>query len=239
MITSLSNPRMKDYAKLTKKKYRDATNMFIVEGEHLVIEAARAGVIREVIALSSHPDFKQATLVNEAVMKKITDTKTAPRIIAVCNFALSDTLHKRVLLLEKVQDPGNMGTLLRSALAFNFRSIILDDCVDILNPKVLRSTQGAIFHLAVRYTDAQTFKKTHPEYTMIATAITQKGSPSYPSEPFVLMLGNEGQGLEPSTEALADTTVHIPTETVESLNVGVAGSILMQALTQKRIFTTK
>jgi TrmH family RNA methyltransferase len=123
-----------------------------------------------------------------------------------------------------------LGTLLRSALAFGFTTIVLDDTVDLYNPKVLRSTQGAIFHLSFLTMSATTFKENHPDYTLIATAVHGNATTTKPKGKYALILGNEGAGIKDETLALADAFITIPITTMESLNVAVAGSIIMHQL---------
>ncbi|MFU8786452.1 MAG: TrmH family RNA methyltransferase [Candidatus Izemoplasmataceae bacterium] len=238
MITSVDNPTIKKLAKFQQKKYRDLEKKFIVEGEHLVLEALKANVISEVYSTIDHPKFRHATKVADHVMKKITDTKNPPKIIALCHQKISTNISDKVLILEHIQDPGNLGTLLRSALAFGFETIVLDQTVDPYNPKVLRGTQGAIFKLSLLFEDTVSFKEKNKKHTLYATHVKdKKSSLSKPIPPFALILGNEGQGLKDETIAIADYTISIPTETVESLNVAIAGSILMHTLGGKSFIT--
>ncbi len=223
-------------AKLHQKKYRDETKQFIVEGEHLVIEAQKAHVVIDIYALEAMPRFSNAELVSEAVMKKMTNTKQAPKVIAICKQQFNQFLSDKVLILEHLQDPGNVGTLLRSALAFDFKTIVLDDCVDIFNPKVIRATQGALFQLSFLSMDVEAFNKKYPRYQLLVTAVDKTARHPRPIPPFALVLGNEGQGVKAATKKLSNQSVHIPTVNVESLNVAVAGSILMQALSNETIF---
>ncbi len=236
MITSVQNQKVKAYTKLQQKKYRDQQKQFIVEGEHLVIEAVKAHVALEILGTETNTRFTNLELVSEAVMKKITATKNPPKIIAICKQQFPTFLSDKVLILENIQDPGNLGTLLRSALAFDFKTIILDQCVDLFNPKVIRATQGALFQLAYFYQDTETFKLNNPKYKILITSVTKTINQTKPEPPYALVLGNEGQGIKPQTMKLSDHRLHIPTTQVESLNVSVAGSILMQALANPSIF---
>lgn len=230
MITSLQNPLIKTYAKLHQKKYRTRTNLFIVEGEHLVEEAQKAGVIKAIFATKPYTQFDDVTHVNDSVMKKLSDTDHIPKIIAICTQSLTSKTHDHVLILEHIQDPGNLGTLLRSALAFNFKTIVLDDTVDLFNAKAIRSTQGALFHLSFKFMTTEEFKTEHPDFTYIVTDVAAQDKIQKPQGKIALILGNEGTGVIPSTKALADLSLGIPIDNIESLNVGVAGSIIMQQL---------
>lgn len=226
MISSVQNPTVKALSKLQQKKYRQKMNQMIVEGEHLVLEAKRYGRVLDTYTIDQ-AKYPEATLLSPHVMKKITDTKNPPQVIAVCEVPRTSLVTERVLILEQIQDPGNLGTLLRSALAFDFKTIILDQCVDHLNPKVLRSTQGAVFRLNMIEMSVETFIDKNP-HTILATHVSQEKKLTKPiSLPIALILGNEGQGVKKSTLDRADYWMHIPTKHVESLNVSVAGSILM------------
>ena len=237
MITSVQNPIVKSLSKLQTKKYRDQANAFLVEGEHLVIEAQKANCLNEVYVTKPHPLFKDATLLSEHVMKKITQATSVPNIIGVCTKKIPNKISQRVLFLERIQDPGNVGTLLRSALAFGFTTIVTDRCADLTQPKVMRATQGALFklnHLEMTLSD---FIQKAPHHHLYATAVHQKNATPKlnPTPPFTLILGNEGQGLSESTLQLAHTILTINTENIESLNVATAGTLLMYALSGQSI----
>jgi TrmH family RNA methyltransferase len=136
-------------------------------------------------------------------------------------------------MLDGVQDPGNMGTLMRSAVSFGFSTIVLDHCVDIFNPKVIRSTQGAIFKLNYIYEDILSFMNKHDDITYIATDLkAQKDIEDIelPAGPFALILGNEGNGIRETVSDASDIQVKIHMTNTESLNVAVAGSICMYLL---------
>ncbi len=228
MITSVDNKTIKELAKLQQKKYRDETNSYMIEGAHLITEALKNGVVKTIYTTLQNAEFPDAQLLSPHVMKKITDTKHTPPYAAHVKKQTTATVTERVLCLENIQDPGNLGTLLRSALAFGFTTVIFDQCVDLYNPKVLRSAQGAHFHLHCHFMSISEFHQAHP-HRLIATSLT--GKPFVPMPlPYALLLGNEGQGLTPQTLALADANITIPIETIDSLNVAVAGSIIMYTL---------
>ena len=154
LITSLDNERVKKYRKLRDKKYRDRLNLFLVEGWHLVLEAYRAGLVEEVILTEEVTcELKVPKIyVTEEIIKKITELDTPVPILALCH-KVKNNLQKigqRILMLDGIQDPGNLGTILRSAKAFHVDTVILGTkTVDLYNAKVLRATQGMLFHLHV------------------------------------------------------------------------------------------
>ena len=120
VITSLDNKRIKNYAKLLNKKYREEEGMFLVEGEHLVIEAKNAGCLIEVIKCEDYEmDFDvDTTLVTYDVIKKLSNTLNPQKVIGVCKKLEEKKIGNKVLLLEDIQDPGNLGTIIRSSVAF-------------------------------------------------------------------------------------------------------------------------
>ena len=150
VITSLDNDRIKGYIKLKDRKNRKKTNTFIVEGMHSVLEAYKKGMVVELILKEdiSLPLDVPYVYVTEEIIKKISDAVSPPDVLALCKMANDNVvLGEKILLLDGIQDPGNLGTIIRSAVAFNVDTICLSpDTVDIYNPKVLRSTQGMIFH---------------------------------------------------------------------------------------------
>ena len=224
MIDSPQNSRIKEAAKLRQKKYRRKQGRLLVSGVHLVEEAERHGLIRTVFTLGRNRT--DGVAISEAAMKRLTGMASPPDAAAVVKMPSPGRIGNRVLFLEHIQDPGNVGTLLRSALAFGFRDVVLDSCADPFSDKVLRATQGSIFALNLHETTVADFVANHP-HTLIAATPRPEGTSTIPSEPLALMLGNEGSGLSSLAAEQSDIRLHIPTEGVESLNVAVAGGILM------------
>ncbi len=155
-------------------------------------------------------------------------------MMAICSMqSLEITQHNRLLLLDRIQDPGNLGTLLRSALAFDFDGVILGEgCVDLYNEKVIRSTQGAIFKLAIQHQCLTEVIKTLKEQgVQVYGTSLQNGKPLREIEATTKMafiLGNEGSGVSKELLALTQQNIFIEMgEKIESLNVSIAGSIIM------------
>ena len=159
IIKSLQNQQIKDIAKLKEKKYRDMTGLFIIEGEHLVKMAKEAGNLEAILVNEDCIerylgliDEENTIIVNEAIVNKLSYTKSPQGIIGVVrkNEFYTQGLNK-ILVLDNLQDPGNVGTLLRSALAFNYNQVFIsDNSVDIYNDKVIRASQGAIFKISIK-----------------------------------------------------------------------------------------
>ena len=149
MIESINNEKIKNYSKLLNKKYRDETNMYLVSTDHLVKEAIKKDIIVEIFLLDGIENiYGNVTYVKENVMRKLTDLKTLPTVVAVVKKEESKEINGNVILLDGIQDPGNLGTIIRSAVAFNIDTIILgNNTVDIYNEKTLRASEGMIYNI--------------------------------------------------------------------------------------------
>lgn len=228
MITSLTNKTVKDLVALKTSKGRKDANLFIVEGEHLVREAGEAGYLVCAYTIDS---ALQGELVSLDVMKKICQTNTPVSQIGVCKMLDKKEIEDKVLILDGIQDPGNLGTLMRSAKAFDFNTIFLaNGTCDIYNDKVIRSSQGSIFKLNFLYGDKIEFinrlRQTHKVYnTNVRNGIDIREAKI--ENKVALILGNEGAGVSDEINSLNLDSLYINMSNMESLNVGVAGSILM------------
>lgn len=241
VITSLDNDRIKGYIKLKDRKNRKKTNTFIVEGMHSVLEAYKKGMVVELILKEdiSLPLDVPYVYVTEEIIKKISDAVSPPDVLALCKMANDNVvLGEKILLLDGVQDPGNLGTIIRSAVAFNVDTICLSpDTVDIYNPKVLRSTQGMIFHTNIIIKSLKEIISmlkereipiygTRVDYGIDVSTLREKDRKKY-----ALVMGNEGNGVSEEILDMCDEYIYISMNPdVESLNVGVATSIILYEL---------
>ena len=238
MITSLENDKIKNLVKLQQKKYRDLTNTYIVEGEHLVKEAYNEGLIKEIYALDSVVEEYDCNyiFITPEIMKKISTMDTPSNIIALCNKRdYQEIIGNKILLLDDIQDPGNLGTIIRSAVAFNIDMIILsNDSVDLYNPKVLRSTQGMYTHIPVIRMDLkEAISKVKEKGIKVYGTNVVNGTDvrNVKVSEYALVMGNEGNGVRKEIEDLCDENLYIPmNKQVESLNVAIACSILLYEL---------
>ena len=237
---------LKWYRELAEKKGRLNAGVFLVEGEKSIrqILGNHPEAVNEIMSSEEPPlDFRKypVRLVSASQFRYISSAQTPQGIAAVVKMPAdiyttrlpADAGHK-ILLLEDIQDPGNMGTLIRTAAAFGFSGVILSDkCADPLSPKVIQATAGAVMSLWLRAT---------AQYLDIVKALRQQGYPLLTAElngqdrpdimhrsQFILALGNEAAGLSPALLELADFHVNIPIERekAESLNAAVCGGILM------------
>jgi len=234
MITSVKNQTVKDIISLKTSKGRKNLNMFVVEGPHLVKEAREAGYL---IKAYTTNDALEGEEVSEEVMKKICGTSTPVTQIGLCRLLDKTDISDRVLILDGVQDPGNLGTLLRSAKAFDFNTIFLaQGTCDIYNDKVIRSSQGSLFKLNFITGDKIEFinklSKTHKVYNTNVRNGKDIRKCNI-SGKVAVILGNEGNGVTDEINDLNLDSLFINMSNMESLNVGVAGSILMYEIANK------
>ena len=238
-INSVNNEYIKKLNKLKEKKYRDEEKLFLVEGYHLVLEAKE--YLQEVLITNEkdYIDGVKNILVNEAIIQKLSSVKSPQNIIGVCKYFDNLELSgNKFLILDNIQDPGNLGTLIRSALGFNIDTIIAgSDTVNIYNEKVIRSTQGAIFHVNYVIDDLEKvinkLKKRGVKIisTSLESSVNLKDVDKSILDSYAIILGNEGSGVSEKIQKMADVNVKIEmNEKLESLNVSVAGAILMYYL---------
>ena len=240
LITSVDNKKIKRYVYLKTSKGRKEEGLFIVEGMHMCYEANKCGLLVDLIVLeNTEITFNYAseiTYVTENVMKKISNLSNPTTVIGICKINdSSDIIGNHILVLDDIQDPGNIGTIIRSANAFNVDTIILStNSVDIYNDKVLRSTQGMIFNMNIIYGDLlNIIPRLHDNgYTILGTNVNNGiDVRSVKVNKFALIMGNEGQGVKTEIQELCDKNLYIKmNSSCESLNVGVATSILLYEL---------
>lgn len=243
MITSTQNSQVKEWRKLHTKKYRVKTNTFLIEGYHLIEEALKSGWTIETIIVQQGielPDWlaeHKYQLIDQQVFAAITQTEAPQGIAAVVRIKDSaETLGNYLLLLDQVQDPGNLGTMIRTADAAGFSQVVLGKgTVDLYNDKVIRASQGSIFHIPIIQADLLEFIPAlqSQTYTVLASAL--ENAVAYDRieqlEKVALVMGNEGSGIAPEILQLADKCIKIPIYgQAESLNVSIAAGILMYQL---------
>jgi len=236
MITSKDNSQYKLWGKLQQKKYRQREQLFLVEGPHLAVEAKKNNVLVEVIVREgTTTDLEAVTLLKQDLFDKLAGTVNSAGVMAVCRMPAAEiTNFERLLLVDGVQDPGNLGTLIRSALAFGFDGLVLsENTVDIYNEKVVRATQGAIFALPIIRRDLTPYVEELQDagVQVYAATLNAKAKPLNAittSDKMAFIVGNEGAGVRADLVATCENSVEIEMSVAtESLNVGVAGSILM------------
>jgi len=245
-ITSVNNELVKQTVKLQQKKYRNAEKKFLLEGFKAIKEAFDFGIeIEHVFVLNSNIskyNFIKEKVISttDAILKKVSTTESAPDAVAIgyqkeFNPEILKTA-KRVILLENIKDVGNLGTILRSACAFNADAVVLygHDTVDFYNPKCVRASVGNLWKVPIFYIkDLETLKKYFNKFTRLATLPrTNNYLKAFSTGfPLLIMFGSEADGLSSELTDFATDSVKIEmNETVESLNLSTSCSIIMYQL---------
>ncbi|HIT49929.1 MAG TPA: RNA methyltransferase [Candidatus Pelethenecus faecipullorum] len=235
MITSADNKKIKQLIRLKQAKYRKSDRQYLVEGPHLVQEARLAGVLLEAFSIEEKEGYTQ---IEASLMRKICSTDTLVGEIGLCQMKFLPKTGDPVLILDGIQDPGNMGALMRSAAAFGFTNFwVGQGSVDLFNEKVIRASQGAIFKLSFAFGKTVDLIATLSDYQIFATDVTQ-GMPLSevpPISKIAVILGNEGNGISEEVKALGLKNIYIPMRNTESLNVSVAGGIILYCLQVKNL----
>ena len=234
MIDSLDNKQVKAWTKLHNKKYRDISNQFLVEEEHLINEAIEQNALDTIIcSKKNYFNFNNVIEVSQRVMNKLSQNKSEVHYIGVCNkLNIKPTNFNRVILLDNIQDPSNIGAIIRSAVAFNYDKIyISNDCADIYNEKSIRASQGAIFKIAIEKVSLiDTLKLLKDNnFKVYATSLVNSTNIDniMPSNNMAFIFGNEGKGVSKELIDLSHKSIIIPIKNFESLNVSVATGIIL------------
>lgn len=234
-ITSLDNQLVKKVTSLHQKKYRDLYKEFFIEGMKTIKEAIEYKVyINSILYSSENLDYKfdvPTYKVTKEIMAKITDTSTPQGIVALCKIPKYEINKKeRLIYLDRVQDPGNVGTIIRTADAFGFDGVLLSKgCADVYSPKVVRSTMGSLFHIPIcQDVDLDTLKSLNVKIYSSALDTDNFIDNIKVQTPMVLVIGNEGQGISDEVKNITDEFVKINMSgNAESLNASIAAGILM------------
>lgn len=239
LYSSVNNEKIKNIKKLNTKKYRDETNLYLVEGEHLVKEAYENNVLEELILLENtnlNIDVK-ISYVTKNVLNFISNLDTPNGILGICKKKENTLKGNKIVILEDIQDPGNLGTIIRSSVAFNVDTLVLsNNTVDLYNPKVIRATQGMLFKLNIIIeNDLENLIKNLKQnnYTIYTTNVKNGNSLKTieKKDKVAIIMGNEGSGVSDKLNSLADKYLYIDmNKNCESLNVAVATSIILYEL---------
>lgn len=232
-ITSTNNELIKKITKLSQKKYRDEMKQILLEGEHLLQEVINAQLNHTTIGVNENYDIQ----ISDAVAKKISQTKSGSSVFTLIDrpeYSLNYD-GDRYLLVDGVQDPGNLGTMIRTAYSFGFDAVVLSpNCVDEYNDKCIRATQGAILHIPcirMNLVECLTTMKLH-NIKSYATHLSHKSVPldKVESRRVAIIMGHEGQGVSEEVVQASDSCVKIETSNFESLNVAIATAIICYTL---------
>ena len=241
-VKTLSNNKIKEITKLHQKKYRDKEKLFIAEGKNIFEGVLCENIeIVDIFTLESFKSTRRTdkiTVISENEMKKISTTASACDVLVIAKQKkYREIKGNKIILLDRISDPGNLGTIIRSAAAFDIDGIILfGDCVELYSPKVIRSCAGNFFKTPVaEIKDIKELKETFNDYNFISTALRKENNLSPKEikniEKTVIMFGSEADGLNKDLIKIADKNVSLNMKkNVESLNLSVSASILMYEL---------
>lgn len=237
-ITSKENQKIKELIKLYDNKYRKEKSLFIVEGYHLLEMALSSNLVKEIYTLKEIEGIDESIpqyQINEDILKKISKSKSPQGVVAICHFKNEKPVGKRLIYLDNIQDPGNLGTILRSALAFSYFDVVISsDSVSLYNEKAISASQGAIFKLNIILDKDTSYlnKLKEDGYQLISTALKDSKNINEIklNDKYVLIFGNEGQGIRKEILDISNDKLKIDMDNIDSLNVGVAASILMYLL---------
>ncbi len=226
-ITSKQNPRIKALIKIKNKP----NDLLLIEGLHLIEMAYAADLVVELFSEKPISFDVETTLITPEISRKLSDKVTSDGHFALIKRpGLNPDRTKHLLYLDDVSDPGNMGTLLRTALAFDFGGVLLSpNSVDAYNPKVLAAAQGAHFHLPIKTLKREELVKLKKDgYKLLVTSVSDtKPFIQNKAEKYIIVLGNEARGVSSAIADLADAFITIPMQNIDSLNVAIAGAIIM------------
>jgi RNA methyltransferase, TrmH family len=257
-IMSVQNNKVKEWAQLLERRGREKQGKYLIEGYHLVEEALRAGAPVETIVYSmekgrpdaltkSAPDAVEWVGVTQAVLEKCSDTQTPQGIFAVVakmSIGPDELLsgeNDLVIVLDGVQDPGNLGTIIRSADAVGASAVVLGrGTVDLYNPKTIRSTMGSMYHLPIVEADLlELLPRARDRGVRLVTTSLQAQRSCYDTDlrqRTWLILGNEAKGVSPEVAQQSDVRVIIPMQgKAESLNVAMAATVLLFEASRQRL----
>ncbi len=235
IIKSLENKKIKKLSKLLQKKYREEEKKFIVVGDHLVEEAYKTNNLIEIIKTEDNNICLDipTTYVTYDIIKRISGMSNPQSIIGICSTIKPKNIGNKVLVLDEIQDPGNLGTIIRSAVAFNVDTIIMsNNTVDLYNEKTIRASEGMIFNINILKEELISFinnlKK--KDYKIFGTNVNGGKLVNNLELPkkYAIIVGNEGSGVKKEILDMCDEHFYVPMNPkCESLNVGVATSIIL------------
>jgi len=230
MITSNQNQAYKHLVKLKKRKYRIVHHEAVIYGDDIILTAKSLGIIKYTIG----PDESYDVVMSEALIQSLAEYDLHTKALAVIEMPshLREDTHN-ILILDNVQDPKNVGALIRSAEAFGFLNVFLGmGSADPFHEEAIRAAKGSTFKVRLIYGEVVSFVQSliHEGLPIVLTSKEGEILSHTLNKPLALVLGNEGMGINPVLYALKHHALSIPTQGVESLNVSVAGGISMYIL---------
>ncbi len=239
-IQSKTNPYIKELSKLTSKKEIVEQGLFLVEGRNLVLEAIQLGIVVDLL-ISDEEMYSiydiEKTLVTDDIINKLSSNKTNRGAIAVCRYeplSVNLNLVNKIVVLENINNPGNLGTIIRTALAFGFDAVItVGDSVFVYNDKVIRAAQGSLFKMPVmQIKDFEALKDFKAYKLLLSESAIDINEVNIDSDKYALVFGNEANGISEDLQKNwegTDVKINI-NNNVESLNLAIAAGITLEKL---------
>jgi TrmH family RNA methyltransferase len=257
IITSSENEIYKSFARLYRRKYREREGLYIIEGRNLIEEAVKNGaVLKRIFVREDHQnsdilsDFNDKVpvyVLSKALFDRIADTETPQGISAVSEKPVSDTDNffretDNTIVLDRLQDPGNIGTIIRTADAAGFRgAVIVKGTADLFSPKTVRAAAGSLYRVKLLYTDspaqaAEVLRENGRKIVCTSPYADRLIYDADIAEKTALVIGNEANGICGELMTLSDINVRLPMEgNIESLNAAVAASVVMYESVRQRL----
>lgn len=233
IYTSVKNDYIKNLKKLEQTKYRSREQKFLVSDKHLVIEAYNKGLLEEILVLENNNydlDIK-TNYCSKNVLDHLSNLSSGTDIIGVVKIKENKTIGNKVIILDNIQDPGNLGTIIRSAVSFNLDTIILsENSVSEYNPKTIQATKGALFNInIIKDNLVDTINKLKDNYLIYGTDVSGgiELKNIKKEDKIAIVMGSEGSGISNEVKELLNDFIYIPINNMESLNVAVATSIIL------------
>ncbi len=229
IIKSSDNKKYKSLKKLLTKKEREKTKTFLIEGKNIIEEAKKHNKILTYITDDLNKVEDNIFYVDKKLKESLSSLKNSNEDIALVKYLdIKEVSSDTILLIDDVRDPSNLGTILRTALAFNIKDVVLSlNTVDLYNPKVLRSSEGAIFSLNILREDLINFISKHKDYKVLSTSLKANDLKALKTNKKMIVIGNEGKGVSEEILEISDDYLKIPIKNIDSLNVAIATSIIL------------
>ena len=229
IIKSSDNKKYKSLKKLLTKKEREKTKTFLIEGKNIIEEAKKHNKILTYITDDLNKVEDNIFYVDKKLKESLSSLKNSNEDIALVKYLdIKEVSSDTILLIDDVRDPSNLGTILRTALAFNIKDVVLSlNTVDLYNPKVLRASEGAIFSLNILREDLISFISKHKDYKVLSTFLKANDLKALKTNKKMIVIGNEGKGVSEEILKISDDYLKIPIKNIDSLNVAIATSIIL------------
>lgn len=229
IIKSSENKKFKSLKKLLIKKEREKTKTFLIEGKNIIEEAKKYNKILTYITDDINKIEDNVFYINKKLKESLSSLKNSNEDIALVKYLEEKEISTNtILLIDNVRDPSNLGTILRTCLAFGVKDIVLsENTVDLYNSKTLRASEGAIFSLNILRDNLLNFISKHKEYKVLSTSLKSNDLSALDNTKKMIVIGNEGNGVSKEILDISDGYLKIPIKNIDSLNVAIATSIIL------------